>query len=288
MVNQKNLIKLKNKQPKEIVLICDALCIGDCIIAQLVAKIYKWKTIGIFTDLPEFLGTFVPQEKRTFRQKIKLKMHYVSFNQYDNFVLLTKQMMNRIKKANEHNSIVIEGFGNTKVFENLTVNKKKQILYAGSLQKEYGIMDLINAFLNIHDKFEDYKLVIYGKGDMESKIKALINKIDFIDFRGMASIDVILQEEVDSMLLINPRPTHSNQEENKYTKFSFPSKNMEYMSSGTAMIGYKLPGMPDEYEEYIYVIKDEGEIGIRDTLTKVLMKSDDEIIKQGKMAQLFI
>lgn len=284
----KNLKKIKNSCSREIVLICDALCIGDSVVAQLIAKIYKWRTIGIFTDLPEYLGTFVPQKKRTILQKIRLKIYYSSFNLYDNFVLLTKQMVDKIDKANMLNSIVIEGFGNTKAFENLEINKKKQIMYAGSLQKEYGIIELINAFISIHDKFDDYKLVIYGKGDAEAEIKALITKYDFIDFKGMANIDVILQEEVDSMLLVNPRPTHTNQEGNEYTKYSFPSKNMEYMSSGTPMIGYKLPGMPDEYEKYIYVIKDEGYIGIRNILTKVLMKSENEIIKKGKTAQLFI
>ena len=32
---------------------------------------------------------------------------------------------------------------------------------------------------------------------------------------------------------------------------NFPSKNMEYMTSGTPMIGFKLPGMPSSFFDYI-------------------------------------
>ena len=48
---------------------------------------------------------------------------------------------------------------------------------------------------------------------------------------------------------MNPR---SNKEE--YTKYSFPSKTMEYLATGRPVLMHKLKGIPDEYDKYIFYI----------------------------------
>jgi len=57
------------------------------------------------------------------------------------------------------------------------------------------------------------------------------------------------QEKSD--FLINPR---ENNEE--YTKFSFPSKLTEYLKTGKPVICYKLDGIPQEYDEVLFYIDD--------------------------------
>ena len=54
-----------------------------------------------------------------------------------------------------------------------------------------------------------------------------------------------------STLLINPRIPNGG-----ITKYSFPSKTMEYMTSMTPMIGYHLEGMPKEYYEHMFTPDD--------------------------------
>ena len=76
---------------------------------------------------------------------------------------------------------------------------------------------------------------------------------------------------VIATLLINPR--FSNEE---YTKYSFPSKNMEYMASGTPILTTKLPGMPKEYYEYIYLFEEESIEGMKN---KMSMKAIEKISK---------
>ena len=56
-------------------------------------------------------------------------------------------------------------------------------------------------------------------------------------------------EELKATLLVNPRPTTE-----EFTIYSFPSKNMEYMASGTPLLTTKLPGMPEEYHQYVLAI----------------------------------
>ena len=76
--------------------------------------------------------------------------------------------------------------------------------------------------------------------------------------------------------LINPRKPNS-----KITRFSFPSKNMEYLSSGTPMIGYKLDGIPSEYYDYFYTIDDSSEKSLRNTIVKRSLFASRSIRRKG-------
>ena len=55
-------------------------------------------------------------------------------------------------------------------------------------------------------------------------------------------------------VLVNPRPN-----EGEYTKYSFPSKNIEYLLSGNPVVGYMLSGMPEDYRRFVYEISPNSE-----------------------------
>ena len=63
---------------------------------------------------------------------------------------------------------------------------------------------------------------------------------------------------------------------------------MEYMVSGTPILTTKLPGMPKEYYDYIYLIEEESENGMRNSITKVLNLPREELIEKGKKARDFV
>ena len=52
----------------------------------------------------------------------------------------------------------------------------------------------------------------------------------------------------------------------EFTKYSFPSKNMEYLASGTAVLTTRLPGMPAEYYEHVLTIDRDGPEAVADAL----------------------
>lgn len=283
----KELFKLSQEKNKEYVLIADALCFGDSLIALLFSKFFHWKSLGIFTDLPEYIN-YVPEDKRSLKDKIILKLQYSVYHMYDFYVLLTKNMMNKISKSTSKNSIIIEGFADLDLFNNIHSEKKKQILYAGSLHKEYGIENLIKGFEMFCEENKEYCLVIYGIGNYQKEIEELVQKNNNIYYKGLADIRDILKEECDSYLLVNPRPTYSGVEGYNYTKYSFPSKNIEYMCSGTPMLGVKLPGIPEEYLNFFYIISDSSPKGICDALNKTLNKTQDELNEMGQKAKEFM
>ena len=63
-----------------------------------------------------------------------------------------------------------------------------------------------------------------------------------------------------------------NSDDKLVAKYSFPSKNMEYMVSGTPVLTTRLPGMPMEYYPYVYFIEEESADGIAAAKEKEIME----------------
>jgi glycosyltransferase involved in cell wall biosynthesis len=93
----------------------------------------------------------------------------------------------------------------------------------------------------------------------------------------------VVKAELAATLLINPRPSHED-----YTKYSFPSKNMEYMASGTPVLTTRLPGMPDDHKPYVYLIEREDATGIQEALQRILAQDARTIHAFGMCSKNYI
>ena len=102
-------------------------------------------------------------------------------------------------------------------------------------------------------------------------------------YMGMRDNDEIVAEEQKAALLVNPRPTAP-----EYTKYSFPSKNMEYMVSGTPTLTTKLPGMPKEYDKYVYLIEDETVEGVARVLKEIFSQPYEMRKRKAEAAREFV
>ena len=78
--------------------------------------------------------------------------------------------------------------------------------------------------------------------------------------------------EMAATLLVNPRPTGE-----EYVKYSFPSKTMEYMSTGTPVLTTVLPGMPKEYHPYVYLLEEETADAIAEKLGQIFAQPADAL-----------
>ena len=205
-------------------------------------------------------------------------------NKFSSYVFLTEQM-NKLINTKSKPYIVIEGQVdiNMKDMPNRLINKyeKKIIHFAGGLHIRYGLKILVEAFIRAN--IENAELHLYGSGDFELELKELCKDNLKVKYFGIVPNDYIITEQLKSTLLVNPRPT-----DQEVTKYSFPSKNMEYMASGTPVLTTKLPGMPKEYYDYVYLIEDETEEGIVKTLKEVLNKSSEELHEIGFRAKEFV
>jgi glycosyltransferase involved in cell wall biosynthesis len=157
----------------------------------------------------------------------------------------------------------------------------KVCLYAGMLHEKYGVVRLVEAFRKVRN--ETARLVLYGDGDAAEHIRKIANEDQRIEYRGVADNRTVVQEELKATLLINPRPSDEG-----FTAYSFPSKNLEYMVSGTPVLTTKLPGMPREYDRYAYLFGDESVDGMAKTLNEVLGLSREELHSTGSRAKAFV
>ena len=239
----------------------------------------------IVTDIPEYYDLDASNSwiKKLLRL-INNSFIYKSLKRIDNFVILTKQMK-ELLSIGKRPYIVIEGLVDSDNIitcnnEGAKVNKKI-ILYTGTLNFKFGIMDLINGF-SVIDKTQ-YELWICGSGEAEKEIINRVKSNSRINFLGYITKKEIYDLQKKATVLINPRTNYG-----EYTKYSFPSKTMEYMLSGTPVLMYKLDGIPDEYDPYLYYINDNQPKNFANRIMEICEKPQSELDDFGKKARQFV
>lgn len=238
----------------------------------------------IIADLPEFAAASNLHGIRKIYNSYQTNKCASLYKYIDKFVLLTKQMAERLKIKVPFT--VIEGIAPENDFdlESETAEKYKNhkyILYTGTLNYKFGIGELLDAFKLI--KASDVRLLICGFGQAEEQIKANMKCDSRIVYLGKVDRKDALVLQRNATVLVNPR---QNNEE--FTKYSFPSKTMEYLSSGVPLVAYKLDGMPDEYDPYINYVPDNLPESLAYEISKVLDMSDEERVCVGRTAQAFV
>ena len=267
---------LKVKKDKNTYAICDCLNVANSYGMALACKFRKIPIVTIVTDLPDMLAG----------NSVIHKINNKIFGLFDGFILLTEQMA-EIVNTRKKPYIVLEGHVDCELKPLDSVEKfeealgKQVIVYAGSIQKLYGIQNLVEGFLLA--ELPDAELHIFGDGDYHDELLDVTQKNSNVKYMGICNNEEVVKYEQKAMLLVNPRPIAP-----EYTKYSFPSKNMEYMVSGTPILTTKLPGMPKEYYPYVYLINDESPEGIAEVLCEICRKDMKDRQKKGESARMFV
>jgi hypothetical protein len=89
--------------------------------------------------------------------------------------------------------------------------------------------------------------------------------------------------QMKATLLINPRLSS-----HEFTKYSFPSKTIEFLGSGTPTILYKSYGVPDEYYDYCIVPEFETTSSLKDTIIEYCKLPESTLNLIGHKAKSFI
>ncbi len=272
----------ENKGSKCYILV-DALSVFMIMGCFKYAKKYNVPVVGIVTDLPE-LTTNMKSREMPFIKKALLQIiehiNTKTLAKYDAFITLTESL-NEFINHNNRPYIVVEGSVDANLNYNVPKpNNKRILVYAGGVYAKYGIANLVEAFAEIKT---DSELHIYGDGTYVERINEISLVHKNIKYKGMVSLEDIVRVEQDATLLINPRPSSE-----EFSKYSFPSKTLEYMASGTPLLTTKLPGIPIEYFNYTYTIDDESKEGLGKALIYVLGEKDEELVKKGKAAFDFV
>lgn len=264
------------KKNKDVVLIADCLNKSVALGSVLGARIMKVPSVGIVTDLPDML---LGKKDRINNWIVRL---------YDQYILLTEQMNDYIISNITHKQkpyIIVEGMvdidmGKKSISEQKKYSKKV-CMYAGILDRKYGIKMLVKGFDKAN--IPDSELHIYGDGEYKDELLKVCKKNSNIKYFGLKPNSYIVKEQQKATLLVNPRPS-----DEEFTKYSFPSKNMEYMASGTPALMTRLPGMPEEYLEYVYILEDESIDGMAEKMKEILNLSKEENMEKGRKAKEYV
>lgn len=271
-----NKIALKNE-----VLLIYSMNLSFVLAAVQTKRRYKnVKICLIVPDLPQFMN----ETQNVFYKILKnVEIHYLKkyLKKIDYFVLLTKAMASYLEIENKP-WVVVEGIASQT--KRVHINRQDEevvLLYTGTLAKRYGIINLLKAFKEIPNK--NFRLFISGDGDGKAEINEAIKVDSRIKYYGQLANSEILKMQSDADILVNPRLPDL-----EFTKYSFPSKTMEYLSSGTATIMYRLDGVPEEYYPYFFT---PDTTSVEDLKSKILEISKFEksyLTVFGKAAQKFI
>ena len=236
------------------------------------------KVCVVVPDLPEYMNTSAMGKNGIYSKAKRLSIKWIkrSLRHIDHYVLLTDQMKEWFERPIKYT--VVEGTAQASD-DGMSETREKTILYAGGIKREYGVIDLAEAFARIDAP--EWQLVIYGDGSDLGELRELAQNDKRIKLMGSVPNKTVVAHQRKASLLVNPR---KNQE---FTKYSFPSKILEYMSSGTPMLAYKLAGVPDEYDSYYYQIPTK-ENGMEDALRSAMLLSDNERNTMGASARAFV
>lgn len=238
----------------------------------------------VVPDLPQYMNltdNISPVYK--FFKNIDIKVFQKNSIYIDSYVLLTESMK-EIMGVAERPYIVVEGMvelPDEETSMEITESVGYTVVYTGTLHKKFGVLNLVEAFAEI--KNPDVSLEICGKGDSEPLIKEYAKKDKRIHYFGQVSNEESKTIQKRASILVNPR-----QDNDEYTKYSFPSKNLEYLSSGVPVIAYRLKGIPDEYGDYINYVEDDSIESLKKKLEEFLEIGHDERKVIGEKARAFV
>jgi len=239
-------------------------------------------TCSVVADLPNEYG-YNKNEKgiKGFLRKIMGRVQMMEIKKIDCYALLTEQMKYPLS-IHDKSYVVVEGIASSDVsFSEMEESGKKIILYAGVLTSVYGIDNLVNAFMRIDN--DDYELWLCGSGDYQEQIRQCAEKDNRIKFFGYIPKKTVYMLQNRATVLVNPR-----QNVGSYTKYSFPSKIMEYLASGRPVVAYELDGVPKEYYNYIQCVGDNSIEKLRETILRVCELSFEERSRIGNEGMQFV
>lgn len=233
-------------------------------------------------DLPEYMRPYRTKDFISrFFKKIDRVFMIRQLKYVDTFVFTTPYMA-QILGVHEKPHIVVEGMAPHSNEDTSSLKTDWFIItYTGSLERRFGIHMLLSAIDNIPD--ERIRLRICGKGEMETEISRFSKKDKRIEWFGAVSPAEAARLQRESTILINPRQPFG-----EYTKYSFPSKLLEYMVTGRPTLAYKLDGISDDFLPYVLWIRTPGAIGILQAIKQAMLLTEKELDTFGNKAREFI
>ncbi len=242
----------------------------------------------IVPDLPEYMTVTAKKNlvRLIYEKFMKANLEkciYENMKYVDSFVVLTQQMREPLGIGHRP-YVVVEGIADDcqAILEPVAHDVPvKIIMYTGTLARKYGVLELVCEFMRI--KNEAYRLYICGEGDSREEIEMLSKKDGRIKYMGQLNPVQVQKLQQKATVLVNPRRNNE-----VYTRYSFPSKTMEYMHSGRPVLMFRLDGIPSEYNDYLIYFDQWPGKTMCEVIVEVCERPSEQLSEIGKKAREFV
>ncbi len=243
--------------------------------ARLACRGSRAKVVLVMTDLPTYKAAKHRLSLYTIFMNLMDSRREHNYRAFDGYVVLTRHMVQKMKIADKPYTVV-EGFSDPASYAAIVPHKaaRKTLMYSGALSRVHSIDKLIDGFLATD---VDADLWIYGSGGEQPYVEQAAARDARILFKGKVDRAELLQAQKNAHLLVSTKST-----EDEHTLYAFPSKILEYMTSGTAVLTTKVGGIPEEYFDNAFTFEDESITGIARTIEECLKKPEVELLSMGQ------
>lgn len=261
-------------------IICDSLRFMASLPVRRFGKRQHIPTIAFVTDYPMLATSIKGKQGRlkSLFQNAFDRLASRDLRKYDAYIAVADGLRELIRPGKKP-YLVIEDIIRVHgiAYEERSEKETFTFLYGGALCERFGVNKLVNAFQRLDGT--NARLELYGSGESVPFIEASAQKDDRIVYGGVLPFEELMQKQKQADILVNPRPS-----DEVFSKYSFPSKTLSYMVSGTSVLSTRIPGIPADYEPYLYWFDAEDESAMAKRMEELTRQKKSELQNKGRAA----
>ncbi len=229
--------------------------------ASVLQKSLSTRTCLIMTDPPGVVREIDGVVSRALKRIDRVIVTRLA-SRFDGVIALTPQLARDFAPGVP--ALVMEGFADAGLALPSPLQRSRgreqRVSYAGGISEDYGVRNLVLAFMQIEDA--KLRLDLFGRGPLEPWVQQKCRDDRRIRYHGALPHDQVIGELRRSQILVNARPAHQS-----FVQYSFPSKLLEYMALGVPVVTTRLAGIPRDYYPYLELVDDDSV----DALTRAIL-----------------
>lgn len=160
---------------------------------------------------------------------------------------------------------------------------ERAVMYSGMLNEMNGIPLLLEAFARLREP--EWRLWLYGGGPLAGAVRRAAEHDRRIAYHPWEQVpaEAVRQRQREACVLVNPRPSS-----HRANRYSFPSKLLEYLVSGTPVVSTAPPGIPEEYYPHLELAADETPEGLAAAIRRATGRPREERAARGAGARAWV
>lgn len=229
-----------------------------------ISKRKRKRSIVIVADYSESVSY------KSLSGKLYAKLQLWSMRRFDTVIGLSENIKDKLRKKQKF--VLMEGGIDEELYNAFAYKPHVEgtpitFMYSGLLNRVTGVNLLLDAMKQV--KRRDIRLWISGKGELEEEVKAAAEEDDRICYLGHLPYEDYIRKLQEADVLVNPRDMSLPENRN-----NFPSKIMDYLAAGKAIVSTKFAGW-ERFEENILFCGN-GVEGLQECLTGMERRQVEE------------